>query len=417
MHCDGGRRTDIDRPGRPVLGDRQRVIAGGARHRAQAGALLPEEQHASLGEIELLQGRRTRQVVDADEDQLLPVAPALQRVGVVVVHDVQVAIGDHRATAIPPLATDDMYSGGIEGIRGTHHRADVEVVCEVLDRDMERPAACVEIGDDRVQAPVAIGIHDIPRIAMLKELRIESRIVRPGQWMRPDAHGRFTGFHGGDDSLEGMLSSLAAVPALGPDMQQLLTDLGPIAFWVVVAIIFAECGLLIGFFLPGDSLLFITGLLIAQGIIGMNIWLGSLILVIAAIVGNVVGYWIGHKAGPALFRRPDSKLFRQEYVDKTHEFFERYGARAIVLARFVPVVRTFITAVAGVGRMDFRRFFVFTAIGSILWAGLVTIAGYFLGNIPFVKNNIELILILVVVVSVVPIVVEYVKHRRQKRAA
>ena len=211
-----------------------------------------------------------------------------------------------------------------------------------------------------------------------------------------------------------MLSSLAAVPAIGPDMQQLLTDLGPIAFWVVVAIIFAECGLLIGFFLPGDSLLFITGLLIAQGIIGMNIWVGSIILIIAALVGNVVGYWVGHKAGPALFRRPDSKLFRQEYVDKTHHFFERYGARAIVLARFVPIVRTFITAVAGVGRMDFRRFFIFSAIGAVLWAGLVTIAGYFLGNIPFVKNNIELILILVVVVSVLPIVVEWIRHRRER---
>ena len=235
--------------------------------------------------------------------------------------------------------------------------------------------------------------------------------------MRPDADGRFLGIHDGDDSLEGMPSSLAAVPAIGPDMQQLLTDLGPIAFWVVVAIIFAECGLLIGFFLPGDSLLFVTGLLIAQGIIGMNIWVGSLILVIAAIVGNVVGYWIGYKAGPALFRRPDSRLFRQEYVDKTHQFFERYGARAIVLARFTPIVRTFITAVAGVGRMDFRRFFIFSAIGAVLWAGLVTIAGYFLGNVPFVKNNIELILLLVVVVSVIPIVMEYVKHRRAKRAA
>ena len=232
--------------------------------------------------------------------------------------------------------------------------------------------------------------------------------------MRPDANGRFLGIHDRDDSLAAMLSSLAAVPAIGPDVQQLLTDLGPIAFWVVVAIIFAECGLLIGFFLPGDSLLFITGLLIAQGIIGMNIWVGSIILIIAALVGNVVGYWVGHKAGPALFRRPDSKLFRQEYVDKTHHFFERYGARAIVLARFVPIVRTFITAVAGVGRMDFRRFFFFSAIGAVLWAGLVTIAGYFLGNIPFVKNNIELILILVVVVSVLPIVVEWIRHRRER---
>jgi len=235
--------------------------------------------------------------------------------------------------------------------------------------------------------------------------------------MRADADGHVTWIHDGDDSLDDMPSALAAIPALGPDVQQLLTDLGPIAFWVVVAIIFAECGLLIGFFLPGDSLLFITGLLIAQGIIGVNIWLASLVLIVAAIVGNITGYWIGHKAGPALFRRPDSRLFKRQYVDKTHEFFERYGARAIVLARFVPIVRTFITAVAGVGRMDLRRFLVFSAVGAVLWAGLVTIAGYYLGNIEFVKKNIEIILILVVLVSIVPIIVEVIKHRIERRSA
>ena len=217
-------------------------------------------------------------------------------------------------------------------------------------------------------------------------------------------------------ALATVVETIGTVQAIGIDSEGLLKSLGPIAFWAVVAIIFAECGLLIGFFLPGDSLLFITGMLIAQGFIGMNIWLGSLILVLAAILGNVTGYWIGHKAGPALFRRPDSKLFRQEYVDKTHEFFERYGARAIVLARFVPIVRTFITAIAGVGRMDFRRYVTFTIIGAMLWAGLVTIAGYFLGNIPFVKDNVEAILILVVFVSVVPIVVEYIRHRRAQPA-
>ena len=217
-------------------------------------------------------------------------------------------------------------------------------------------------------------------------------------------------------ALATVVETIGTVQAIGIDSEGLLKSLGPIAFWAVVAIIFAECGLLIGFFLPGDSLLFITGMLIAQGFIGMNIWLGSLILVLAAILGNVTGYWIGHKAGPALFRRPDSKLFRQEYVDKTHEFFERYGARAIVLARFVPIVRTFITAIAGVGRMDFRRYMTFTIIGAVLWAGLVTIAGYFLGNIPFVKENVEAILILVVFVSAVPIVVEYIRHRRAQPA-
>lgn len=216
------------------------------------------------------------------------------------------------------------------------------------------------------------------------------------------------------------LTLSAAVTALGPewlDPQNLLTSLGDIAFWVVLGIIFAECGLLIGFFLPGDSLLFITGLFIASGYISINIWIACLLLLTAAIVGNAVGYAIGYKVGPALFRREDSKLFKREYVEKTHAFFDRYGGRAIILARFVPIVRTFITAIAGVARMDFRRFMVFTAIGGIIWAVGVTLAGYFLGTIPFVKDNIEAILLLVVLVSVIPIAIEFIKHRRQRGAA
>lgn len=205
--------------------------------------------------------------------------------------------------------------------------------------------------------------------------------------------------------------------ALGPDWlnpETMLTSLGDVAFWVVLAIIFAECGLLIGFFLPGDSLLFVTGLFIATGAIGINIWVATLLLVIAAIVGNITGYWIGYKAGPALFNRPSSRLFKQEYVDKTHHFFNRYGPRAIIMARFVPIVRTFITAVAGIGRMDFRRFVIFSALGGVLWVGIVTLAGYFLGTIPFVRDNIELILILVVFISAVPIVFEWIRHRRER---
>jgi membrane-associated protein len=209
----------------------------------------------------------------------------------------------------------------------------------------------------------------------------------------------------------------AVVKALGPDWlnpETMLTSLGDIAFWVVLAIIFAECGLLIGFFLPGDSLLFVTGLFIATGAININIWLACVLLVIAAIAGNVTGYWIGYKAGPSLFNKPESKLFKQEYVEKTHHFFNRYGARAIVLARFVPIVRTFITAVAGIGKMDFRRYLTFSAVGGILWAAGVTLLGYFLGNFEFVKKNVEFILILVVFISVVPIVFEWVRHRRER---
>jgi membrane-associated protein len=216
------------------------------------------------------------------------------------------------------------------------------------------------------------------------------------------------------------LVNTAVVRSLGPDWlnpETMLTNLGDIAFWVVLGIIFAECGLLIGFFLPGDSLLFVLGLFIAAGSISINIWLACGLLFIAAVAGNVTGYWIGYHAGPPLFNRPDSKLFKKEYVDHTNRFFARYGARAIIMARFVPVVRTFITATAGVGRMDFKKFFFFSAIGGFIWAVGVTLAGYFLGNIEFVKNNLELILILVVFVSVVPIVFEYVKHRRQRKAA
>jgi len=201
------------------------------------------------------------------------------------------------------------------------------------------------------------------------------------------------------------------------DPENILTWLGPLALIGVILIIFAECGLLIGFFLPGDSLLFITGLFIAQGYIHTPIWLAALLLALAAVIGNATGYWIGYKAGPRLFSRPDSRFFKKEYVDKTHQFFERYGPRAVVLARFVPIVRTFITAMAGVGRMDFRVYMTYSAIGGLLWGAGVTYLGYLLGNVPFVKDHIELILIGVVAVSVLPIVYEYIRHKREAAAA
>jgi len=214
------------------------------------------------------------------------------------------------------------------------------------------------------------------------------------------------------------ISAAVTVQALGPswlNAEDLLNSLGDIAFWVVLGIIFAECGILLGFFLPGDSLLFVTGLFIAQGYIGMNLWLACLLLIIAAFAGNLTGYWVGRTVGPPLFRKPDSKIFRQEYVDKTHEFFDRHGGRAIVLARFVPIVRTFITAVAGIGRMNFRHYVIYSAIGAVLWAGLITVAGYYFGNIEFIKNNLELALIVLVLLSIIPIIVEYVRHRRNRQ--
>lgn len=217
-------------------------------------------------------------------------------------------------------------------------------------------------------------------------------------------------------SAAAVVDAFVHAPALLPDWlnaESLLTSLGNLAFWVSLAIIFAECGLFV-FFMPGDSLLFVIGLFIATGAIDVNIALACFLLFLAAFLGNVCGYWIGHAVGPPLFSRPQSRVFKPVYVTKTNEFFEKYGARAIVMARFVPIVRTFITAVAGVGRMNAARFLFWSGVGALLWAVGVTLAGYWLGNIPFVKNNIEVILILVVFVSVLPMLFEYWRHRRQR---
>lgn len=201
------------------------------------------------------------------------------------------------------------------------------------------------------------------------------------------------------------------------DPEAILTGLGPYLLLGLCLIVFAECGVLVGFFLPGDSLLFTAGLFVAKGFISTPLWVVCALLTVCAFVGNVCGYWIGAKVGPALFNRPNSKLFKREYVDKTHEFFDKYGARAIVLARFVPIVRTFITAMAGVGRMDPTRYFTYSAVGGVLWASGVTVLGFYLGQIPFVHDNIEMMLILIVLISIVPIVIEVIRARRERRTA
>lgn len=215
-----------------------------------------------------------------------------------------------------------------------------------------------------------------------------------------------------------LAAATTSVQALGPewlDPQFIIQWLGPWALAGVCLIIFAECGLLVGFFLPGDSLLFITGLAVVTGLIDTPLWLVCILLVVAAFLGNVCGYYIGHKAGPAIFDKPNSRLFKRENVDRTQAFFDKYGNRAIVLGRFVPIVRTFITVMAGVGRMDAKRFFTFSAIGGVAWAAGVTLLGAALGQVQFVRDNIEMMLILVVLISVLPIVFEVIKARREKK--
>jgi membrane-associated protein len=203
--------------------------------------------------------------------------------------------------------------------------------------------------------------------------------------------------------------------ALGPEWLKpdtILTWLGPWALVGLALIIFAECGLLLGFFLPGDSLLFTAGLFVASGAIRTPLWVMCLLLVAAAVLGNATGYWIGRSAGPAVFDKPQSRLFKPHHVAKTQEFFDRYGNRAIVLGRFVPIVRTFITVMAGVGRMEPRRYLTYSFIGGVAWAAGVTVLGYWLGQFAFVKANIELMLIAIVFISVLPVIIEVVRARR-----
>ncbi|MFB6556365.1 DedA family protein [Streptomyces sp. NPDC056405] len=204
--------------------------------------------------------------------------------------------------------------------------------------------------------------------------------------------------------------------ALGPEWLSPDYLIETFALPGILLIVFAESGLFA--FLPGDSLLFTAGLFVAQGeYISQPLWLVCTLIVLAAVIGDQVGYMIGKFLGPKLFNRPNSKLFKQENLDKAHEFMEKYGPKAIVLARFVPIVRTFAPIVAGAGRMKYRTFLTYNIIGGVAWGSGVTLAGYWLGQIEFIRTNVEPILVLIVVLSVVPIAIEYFRERGKKKRA
>jgi membrane-associated protein len=199
------------------------------------------------------------------------------------------------------------------------------------------------------------------------------------------------------------------------DPQYLLDTYGQAMFVLSLVIVFVECGLLFPI-LPGDSLLFAVGLFVANGSLKVGLVPAVVALTLAAFLGNVSGYEIGRAVGPALYNR-NGRFTRREYFDKTTEFFDRYGNKALVLGRFVPIVRTFITVVAGVGRMPRRRFFTWSAVGALLWVVLVTLLGYYLGNVAFIKKNLEVAFILIVGVSVLPMVIEWWRHRQRSASA
>src|SRR5437764_11612678 len=186
-----------------------------------------------------------------------------------------------------------------------------------------------------------------------------------------------------------------------------------LGYAVLFAIVFSETGLLVGFFLPGDSLMFLIGAVAGAG--NLNMFVVNLVLMAAAILGDSFGYALGRRTGPAIFSRPDSRFFRRKNLTRTHEFYEKYGGKTIVYARFVPIVRTFAPFVAGVGKMTYARFLSFNVFGGIGWVLAMTTLGYVLGEIPLVKRHLEKVILLILFVSVLPVIADAVKAYRKPK--
>ncbi len=198
-------------------------------------------------------------------------------------------------------------------------------------------------------------------------------------------------------------------------LAEIIAAYGTWTYAIIFAIIFVETGLVIMPFLPGDSLLFAAGAFCAKPETGLNVHAMALLLFIAAVLGDTVNYWIGAKIGPAVFKREDSIWLRKKHLERAHEFFERYGGRAIILARFVPIVRTFVPFVAGVGQMTYARFLAYNVIGGFAWIYFFTYAGYLFGNQPFVQKNFKLVILAIIILSVVPMVVEFIREWQRSR--
>ena len=190
----------------------------------------------------------------------------------------------------------------------------------------------------------------------------------------------------------------------------LVESYGVWVYAILFAIVFMETGFVVTPFLPGDSLLFVAGAVAAAG--GMDVGLVAATLITAALCGDNVNYWIGRFLGPKVFQFEGSRWLKQENLDRTHAFMEKHGPKAIIIARFVPVVRTFVPFVCGIGRLTYGRFLGFSVLGAAIWVGLLVPAGYFFGNLPVVKNNLTAVILLIVFISVLPGIVEYVRHKR-----
>jgi len=195
-------------------------------------------------------------------------------------------------------------------------------------------------------------------------------------------------------------------------LSALIQNYGLWTYLILFVVIFCETGLVVTPFLPGDSLIFAAGTFAAAKALKVG-WL-FLILSAAAVIGDTVNYWIGKIIGPKVFQKEKTRFFKKEYLDRTHEFYEKYGAETIIIARFVPIVRTFAPFVAGIGKMTYGKFLSYNVIGGVGWVAIFTFAGYFFGNIPFVKKNFSIVIIAIILISLVPAVLEFLKHRKKK---
>jgi membrane-associated protein len=188
---------------------------------------------------------------------------------------------------------------------------------------------------------------------------------------------------------------------------------GLLSYVLLFIVIFLETGFVVTPFLPGDSLLFVAGTLASQKAI--NIWTLYILLSIAAILGDTVNYWIGHFIGPKVFKNKNSKIFKPEYLEKTSQFYAKYGGKTIIIARFVPIVRTFAPFVAGVGKMHYGQFISYNFFGGLLWVTLFTFGGYFFGNLPIIKNNFHTAIFVIIFLSILPAIIEYIKHKKESK--
>jgi len=199
---------------------------------------------------------------------------------------------------------------------------------------------------------------------------------------------------------------------LDQSLGAIIQQFGPWTYVILFAIVFCETGLVVAPFFPGDSLIFVSGAFAASGL--LNIELLFITLSLAAIIGDTVNYWIGHFVGPKVFAQEKSRFFKKEYLKRAHDFYEKHGGKAIIIARFVPIIRTFAPFVAGIGEMSYRRFIAYNIIGGVGWVAAFLLGGYYFGNLQVVKDNLSLTAIVIIIISFIPAIVEFLSHRKKK---